>query len=114
MNKKSYNHYNTKKQPMIVMSQSEFNRIKKDIQKQTIDELAKFDAETMLTCFATVLRQQYGWGYKRIFKALNSVDEMFGRVLNDELSVEDMIQQLEDEVGIRINCDGGKVDESLF
>lgn len=112
MKKNNFNHYNTKKQPMIVMSQAELNRIKKQVQKETVDKLAKYDVEIMLTCFATVLRNQYRWGYKRIFRVLNGVDELFGRVLDGELSDEDMRQQLIDEVGIRINCDGGKADGS--
>lgn len=101
-------HYNTKSSPVIVLTQAELNQIKNQVRKETVDTLSKYDVEVMLTCFASVLRRQYRWGYKRIFRALNGVDEMFGKVLSGELSDVEMRQQLEDEVGIKIRCDGGE------
>lgn len=107
MKNKRFNHYTTRQQPLITLTQAELNKIKQDVRKEAVDKLAKYDVEILLTCFAQVLRTQYRWGYKRIFRALSGVDELFGRVLDGELSDEDMRQQLQDEVGIRINCDGG-------
>ena len=103
-------YHRTKQSPTIVLSQAQLNKLKDDIRKEVVDELSKYDVEIMLTCFATVLRNQYSWGHKRIFRVLNGVDELFGKVLDGELSDEDMRQQLLDEVGIRIQCDGGQND----
>lgn len=110
MMSKKFNYFNQKPQPTIVMTQRELNNLKNQIRKEVVDKISKYDVEILLTCFATVLRRQYKFGYKRIFRALNGVDELFGKVLNDELSDEEMRQQLEDEVGIKIRCDGGEQD----
>ncbi len=77
----------------------------REIKRRTAHEISTFDVEVLLTCFAQVLRDQYQWGHKRIFRALTAVDETFGRVLRGELSVADMQQRLEDDAGIRIQCD---------
>lgn len=85
----------------IVLSQDEIRQMKRDI----ADKIVKFDVDTLFTCFAQALHTEYGWGYRRIFRVLHSVDEMFGKVLNNTLSVADMQERLEREVGIRIKSD---------
>ena len=97
----------SKSSPTIVLTQAELNRIKNEARKEAVNKISKFDVEVLFTCFAQSLRDNYGWGHKRLFRTLNSVDEMFGRVLAGELSDEDMRQRLLDECGILIDCDGG-------
>lgn len=108
MKRKNSFYHPVKQSPTLVLTQSELNKIKQQVRKETVDELSKFDVEVMLTCFAMVLRRKYKWGYKRIFRALSGVDELFGLVLDGELSDVEMRQQLEDECGIKIRCDGGE------
>ena len=97
-----------KPSPTMVLTQSELNKIKNNIKEETVDKISTYDVEIMLTCFAWVLRKDYGWGYKRIFRALKSIDKVFGQVLDGELSDEDMRNQLKDETSVVIKCDGGE------
>lgn len=85
----------------IALRPDEIRKMKRD----TVDQIAKFDVDILFTCFAQVLRTEYGWGHKRILRALSAVDEMFGRVLNEGLSVKEMQERLADEVGIRIKSE---------
>lgn len=87
----------------ILMRPDEIRQMKRDL----VDQIATYDVDVLLTCFAQVLHDQYGWGRVRILRALTAVDDMFGRVLSDELNVQEMQARLADEVGIRINT---KVD----
>ena len=88
------------KKGKIYLRPSDVTKMKKDIAKQAAD----FDVEVLLTCFAQVLHDNYGFGQKRIMRALQAVDDTFGKVLNDELDVEEMKQRLENEVGVKISC----------
>ena len=81
---------------MIHLSPAELTQIKRDV----ADRIAAFDVEILLTVFAQVLRDQYGWGHTRIFRALGAVDDMFGKVLNDELDADAVRKKLEDDVGL--------------
>lgn len=88
------------KKDKIYLRPSDIKKMKEDITA----EVANFDVEVLLTCFAQVLHDKYGFGQKRILRALQAVDETFGQVLNEELNVEDMKRRLEDEVGVKIYC----------
>ena len=79
----------------------------KKMERETARKIATFDVECLLTCFAYSLRRNHKWGYKRIFRTLNSVDVMFGQILDGTLNVNDLKQQLVDETGIKILYDGG-------
>lgn len=87
---------------MIHLSPAELTRIKRDV----ADRISAFDVEILLTVFAWVLRDQYGWGYTRIFRALGAVDDTFGKVLDGELDEMAIRKKLEDDVGIRIVYSG--------
>lgn len=88
------------KKGKIYLRPSDIAAMKRDISKRA----AEFDVEALLTCFAQVLHDQYGFGPTRLMRALKQVDDTFGKVLNDELSVGEMQQRLQDETGIRISC----------
>ncbi len=88
------------KKNKIYLRPSDITKMKQDITKQVAD----FDVEVLLTCFAQVLHDNYGFGQKRIMRALQAVDDTFGKVLNDELDVGEMKQRLENEVGVKISC----------
>ena len=89
------------KKGRIALRPDEIRRMK----RETADQISTFDVEVMLTCFAQVLHDQYGWGRVRVLRAMHAVDDTFGRILNGELSVDDMQKRLQDEVGLRIKCD---------
>ena len=75
------------------------------LERETARKVASFDVECLMTCFAYSLHKHHKWGYKRIFRVLDEVDQMFGRILNDDLNVTELRQQLKDEVGIEIHHD---------
>lgn len=85
----------------IALRPDQIQRIKND----AADTASKFGVDTLMTCFAQVLHTEFGWGRVRILRVLNAVDETFGRVLTDGLSIQEMRQKLEDEVGLRIRSD---------
>ncbi|MDD3337856.1 MAG: hypothetical protein PHS82_03270 [Lachnospiraceae bacterium] len=89
------------KKGKVYLRPGDIKKMKEDI----TSDVAKFDVEVLLTCFAQVLHDQYGFGHTRVMRALAAVDETFGKVLNDELLVSDMQKRLEDEVGVTIRCD---------
>lgn len=88
------------KKGKIYLTPAEVKKMKDEISSQA----ANFDVEVLLTCFAQVLHDEYGFGQKRILRALNAVDTTFGKVLDGELSVKEMKQRLEDEVAVKICC----------
>lgn len=91
------------KKGKVYLRPGDIRKMKEEIAGQA----AKFDVEVLLTCFAQVLHDDYGFGQKRILRALQSVDDTFGRVLSGELDVEQMKKRLEDEADVRITCGEG-------
>ena len=89
------------KKGKIALRPDQIRKIKRD----TADTVARYDVDALMTCFAQVLHTEYGWGSTRVLRALNAVDDMFGKVLNDGLSIDDMKRQLEDELGIRVQSE---------
>ena len=82
----------------VRMTPHEIQKIKDEITQQ----VSAFSTEAFLTCFALTLRENHGFGYKRIFRDLKSVDDMMGRILNDEICIEDLKEKLKNETGIVI------------
>lgn len=98
-----------KKQNGKYMSREEIQKLKNEIKT----EVSFASVEILLTSFAQVLHNEYGFGQKRVLRALNAVDEIYGRVLNDELSVADMRQQLRDDINVTIMFDRERSQEWL-
>lgn len=88
------------KKGKVYLRPSDITAMKRDISRRA----AEFDVEVLLTCFAQVLHDKYGFGPVRLMRALEEVDATFGKVLSDELSVDDMQQRLLNETGIKICC----------
>lgn len=85
----------------ILVSRDEINKMKNDISS----EMSKYSVETLMTCFALAERQLYGFGPKRILRSLRCIDELFGKILSGEASMEDYIQEIKDETGLIIKFD---------
>ena len=83
----------------IALRPDEIRRMKNDV----VDQVSTYDVEVLLTCFAQVLHDEYGWGRIRVLRALEAVDKTFGRVLAGSLTIPQMQQRLQDEVGVRIH-----------
>lgn len=73
-----------------------------DSKKKLIDEANRYSTEYLMTCFALTLRREFGFGSKRIFRALESVDSMMGEIIADRKTMDDYIEELKEETGIVI------------
>ena len=86
------------RQEKILLTPRELRQIKTDV----ADQVSKFTVDALLTCFAQVLYSDFQWEYDDIIGALTAVDDTFGRVLRNELSVKGMQKQLEEDLNLRI------------
>ena len=86
------------RQEKILLTPRELRQIKTDV----ADQVSKFTVDALLTCFAQVLYSDFQWEYDDIIGALTAVDDTFGRVLRNELSVKGMQKQLEEDLSLRI------------
>ena len=86
----------------IKMTKEEY----KNVQDQVAKDASIFAVEALMTCFATVLHEEYEFGFTRIGRAIGSVDEMFGKVLDGKLSISEMKEKLEKTTGISIKYSG--------
>ena len=55
-----------------------------------------------MTCFALAMHEEFGFGKKRVLRALRRVDGYMGTWINDEESLACLKQK--DEIGIIISC----------
>lgn len=76
-----------------------------DIKQKISHEVSGYSAEVLMTCFALALRKTYGFGQKRIFRALTCVDELMQGILDDTATMDEYIKTLEDETGVVVICD---------
>ncbi len=82
----------------IFLKPGDIAKLKNDV----AEAAAKHDTEVLLTCFALVLHDEFGFGKKRIMRALESIDRAFDLVLTDKLDVDSMKNRLKKEIGIVI------------
>lgn len=86
------------KKSQIVLTPAELLRIRIGI----ADEVRQFDVDALLTCFAQVMYSNLFLDGEQIMEVLEAIDELFGRVMQGELSVDEMKEQLEKDVGIKV------------
>lgn len=82
----------------VRMTPHEIQKIKDEITQQ----VSAFSTETFLTCFALTLRDNHGFGYRRIFRDLQSIDDMMNDILEDRCDIEDLKERLKNETGVVI------------
>lgn len=75
-----------------------------DIKQKISHDVSGYSVEVLMTCFALALRRTYGFGQKRIFRALLSVEELMQGILDDTTTMEDYKKILEDETGVVVKC----------
>lgn len=88
----------------ILISRKDLNEMRRDI----ADNISEYSVGALLTCFALTERKLYGFGSKRIMRTLEHVDELFGKIINGEVTMDEYAQKLEDEVGIAIRTNNKK------
>lgn len=89
------------KKTQVTLSRAELNQIKQDISNRA----SAYGTESLMTCFALAQHRLYGFGYKRIFRTLEYIDELMSDILSGEKDMDEYIEELKDETGIVITCD---------
>lgn len=77
----------------------------RESRKEAMEKTVHFTVEKLMACFAYTLRKEYGFGKKRIMKALRFIDDYAGMINNGEITLDEICKRLEDEVGAIIRCD---------
>ena len=77
----------------------------KDIQKDSRNIASTFTVETLMTCFALAEHRLYGFGKTRVLRTLKYIDDLMEDVMSGEISIDEYKEQLEKEVGVKIQCD---------
>ena len=77
----------------------------RDMKREITSMAVKYDVEVLLTCFAYVMHKELNLEQEQILNALASVDTVFGKVLSEEYSIDEMKKDLEDEVGVVVRTD---------
>lgn len=88
----------------ILMRPEDIRKIKEEITAQVTDNFGSYSTEALLTCFALVNHRLYGHGLKRTMKTLAAIDEMMGPVAEGTKTVPELKQELEDEVGLKVDA----------
>lgn len=84
----------------VRLTPHEIQKIKDEITQQ----VSAFSTEAFLTCFALTQRDLYGFGYTRIMRTLQGVDDMMNGILEGTTDIETLKQKLRDETGIVIKA----------
>lgn len=84
----------------IPLSYSEIQAIK----KEASDSTSQYNVEALMTCFALAEHRLYGFGRKRIMRSLQYIDGLMGDIINDQATMYDYMEQLENETGVKIRC----------
>lgn len=68
-------------------------------------ETLEYTVEKLMSCFALTLNEQFGFGHKRIMRALQSIDDYMGQINDETITMEQICQKLEDKAGVVIKCE---------
>ena len=83
------------------------NRIRNENRK-LIDVIAQDTenqrVEALMTRFALAMHEEFGFGKKRVLRALRRVDGYMDTWIKDEESLVRLKQKVKDEIGIIISC----------
>ncbi|MCD8398135.1 MAG: hypothetical protein LUD12_13320 [Lachnospiraceae bacterium] len=74
----------------------------KKIRDKGEEDARRFDIDALLTSFAITMHDQYGFGQKRIMRALGYVDDMYTKIYQEELDITELKKRLREETGVII------------
>lgn len=88
--------------------QARIDRIKNDITRDVknslmedaIDEVQSNQVNWLLSGVVLCMHRRYGWGQKRCLRLLQDIDNTMKQVSDDEITMEELMKQVEDEVHI--------------
>ena len=84
----------------LLVSRKEIAGMKEDI----ANDVSEHNVETLMTCFALAAYRLHGFKYKRILRLLSFIDDLMSDILDGSATIEDYMQELENETGIIIKC----------
>lgn len=76
-----------------------------DIKRKITKDASSFSVEALMTCFALAEHRKHGFGAKRIARSLEYIDELMEKIINDEVTIDDYIRELEEETGVVVKCE---------
>lgn len=88
--------------------QARIDRIKNEITKnvkdslmeEAIDEVQSDQVNWLLSGVVLCMHRRYGWGKDRCLRLLQDIDNLMKQVSDEELTMEELMKQVEDEVHI--------------
>ena len=86
--------------------QAQLNRLKNGITNslmgKAIDEVQSNQVNWLLSGVVLYMHRRYGWGKDRCLRLLQGIDNLMKQVSEEELTMEELMKQVEDEVHIVI------------
>lgn len=99
LRRKSKSFSNSNKKTDSLKQQSEILQM---IRSAAIKDATSYSTKVFLTAFAIVLREQWGYGTKRVSTALSEVNKLISQIAEGEIPIEDLIERIDKELGIKI------------
>lgn len=91
--------------PYRGISTQDLLKIKQEAFEMSRAEISDVSSTWLLAAFALALHRDFRFGQQRIMKALEAVDRVAGEL--DGKPMEEVVQLVEDEAGVRITNSGG-------
>lgn len=88
--------------------QAKLNRLKNNITNsiidKAIDEVQSNQVNWLLSGVVLCMHRRYGWDKDRCMRLLQDIDNLMKQVSEEELTMEELMKQVEDEVHIVIKA----------
>lgn len=88
------------KTPTYNFTWDQIEDIKRKAVKETVDRVSREAFERMMVLSLLVLRDEWGFGSKRMERFIDRLSELIEDVSEGRLSMDDIVDALEDELGI--------------
>lgn len=88
------------KTPTYNFTWEQIQDIKKQAVRETVDRVSREAFERMMVLSLLVLRDEWGFGSKRMERFIDRLSELIVDVSEGRLSMDDIADALEDELGI--------------
>jgi hypothetical protein len=81
------------------------------IKNEAVSEALIYSTNIMFATFALVLHDHFGFGHKRTVKALQEVEKTIERATAGEITVQDLLAEVEKVLDIKIDSSYSKKEE---
>jgi hypothetical protein len=73
-----------------------------NLQNEGVSSGINHATKALLACFVMTMHDKWGWGHKRLTRLLDQVNDQFDSVLKEYVSLDDIIQEVKDKLGVDI------------